>query len=403
MDLIDLIRFNFLNYQHKKRIQMTYPTNILKRYQGLANPEETLNLNIRTIISSYSSPWDPLTELIQNAVDAINQRKAIENGAFKGEILITVDPLENILMIEDNGIGMDPGNAETLLLPSGTFKKLGNTYEHKGLGFTYCSHIVDYVEVDTEQFQSHAKDHWIFENGFNWVNAISKTTKLKRLTNSFIRQFTEHVGTCVKMKFAIGTYDRNIGNTASLDNFFNWASEPNILSFVLRTRTAIGQVHNLFGKQPPVDIIISVAFKHINKTITVPYSYFDFYNYAPFNQQTVSLASDYATNIYLNPVVPNKIHHGIYTVFQHDAQNPTTPLKVGSMRGGVQFSGYFYCCGKDNFSQALEQYDNRLGIDGEFNYLVISPEVHLAIDGMPNGVPIDNWNTKVHLNKDILP
>lgn len=101
---------------------MTYPTNILKRYQVLANPEETLNLNIRTIISSYNSPWDPLTELIQNAVDAINQRKAIENGAFKGEILITVDPLENILMIEDNGIGMDPGNAETLLLPSGTFK-----------------------------------------------------------------------------------------------------------------------------------------------------------------------------------------------------------------------------------------------------------------------------------------
>src|SRR4029077_6058708 len=101
---------------------MSYPTTLLDKYQVLDNPNETLQRNIRNIVASYNSAWDPLTELIQNAVDAINQRASQEGGSFRGRLLIEVDSGSNTVTIEDNGIGISASSAHTMILPGGSYK-----------------------------------------------------------------------------------------------------------------------------------------------------------------------------------------------------------------------------------------------------------------------------------------
>ncbi len=368
---------------------MPYPLALLEKGQAPAKSDDVLRRIVQHLVSSYISAWDPLNELIQNAVDAINQRAVREDGAFRGKLLIWVDKASSTVTIEDNGIGITPGSADTMILPGGSFKTTGNTYGHKGLGFTYCAHIAEYIEIETEEHGTQRRDHWKFSGGYEWLTDPTKSPSLDYNLSGSIRSLAGS-GTTVSLCFAIGQYEPNIANTSVLDGFFEWASDVKLLAFILRTRTAIGQVGPLFGQPPSVDVDVEVNFMSSGAKLSVPYSFFDFQTLAPFNQQNFPQASEYATEIYLNPRRPNKAQFGIFQVFSHDASNPGQPLKVGKTRGGVSFSTYVYACGKENLAAALELYDPRLG--DEFKHLTFTTDVHLAIDGMPCGVPIDSWN-----------
>jgi hypothetical protein len=371
---------------------MSYEKEILKNYQILSDPNLSLHRQVKSIVSSYNSPWDPLTELIQNSVDAINQRKSRNSGSFQGEIRIVVDQDSHTITVEDNGIGIEPGNCSQIILPGGSFKDQGNTYGHKGLGFTYCAHIAENIEVETQTLTSQ-EDHWRFVSGFDWLINPNEDTAIQKSELVSFRAI-EGPGTSVRIKFKIGDYEKNIANTAVLDSIFEWANDAKLMKFVLQTRTAIGQVGWLFGESPPVDIDVTLVLQQSGIETDVPYKFFDFFNLPPFNQQTYPKATDYATNVYLNHKQPNKVHHGIYHVFDQDFSNPAQPLKVGRNKGGVRFSVFLYACGKKNLSEALQQYDPRLG--NEFRKLALTTDVHLAIEGMPCGVPIDSWNNYGH-------
>jgi hypothetical protein len=368
---------------------MGYPGALLQKYQVLQDPNENLHRTITDIVASYNSPWDPLTELVQNAVDAVNDRAKLEAPGFQGQIRITIDAASRSVTVEDNGIGMSPGSHDTMILPGGSYKRQGNTYGHKGLGFTYCAHIAEAVEVETQELGKTGTDHWQLSGGFRWLIDAGFAPTFTKASKGSIRSIKEP-GTSVRMTFLIGQYEANVANTAVLDTFFDWADDSKLLPFVLRTRTALGQVHGIFGKSPTVDIATKVTFVNGNRQIDVPYQFFELDNLPPFNQQAFPLAQDYATNIYLNPKAPNKTHYGIYHVFNSDTQNPGQPLRAGKHKGGVRFAVYLFACGKKNLAEALSQYDQRLS--DTFRYLSLTTDVHLAIDGMPCGVPIDSWN-----------
>lgn len=366
---------------------MSYDLSVLEDYAVLSDPNTSLHRQVRSIVSSYNSPWDPLAELVQNAVDAINQRSVV---GFQGRILITVDLDNKAITIEDNGIGIQPNNRNKMLLPGGSLKTQGNTYGHKGLGFTYCAHISDSIEVDT--LHEDANDHWIFRSGFEWLANENSPTSIQTITGTSLRTFSEG-GTAVKIKFATGQYEQRIANTAVLDRLFDWANDAKLMEFVLRTRTAIGQVGWLFGESSP-EIEVKVTFVSSGTEAIIPCEFFNFLNFPPLNQQVYPKATDYATKVYLNPRNMNKVHHGIYHVFDQDLANPGQPLRVGRNMGGVNFKVYLYACGKKNLQEALKQYDQRLG--EEFRDLAFTTDVHLSIQGMPSGVPIDSWNNFGH-------
>jgi hypothetical protein len=168
---------------------MSYDSSVLRDYSVLSDPNSSLHRQVRSIVSSYNSPWDPLSELVQNAVDAINQRSTSGVVGFLGKLVLTIDADQNTITIEDNGIGIQPHNRNKMLLPGGSLKTQGNTYGHKGLGFTYCSHVAESIEVDT--YHEDGNDHWILHGGFNWLANISNPTRLEAVTGHSIRSFSD--------------------------------------------------------------------------------------------------------------------------------------------------------------------------------------------------------------------
>jgi hypothetical protein len=361
----------------------------LDKYKVLQDPNEALHRTVKDVVASYNSPWDPLTELIQNAIDAVNQRAVQAKPGFVGKLRLVIDSAAQAIIVEDNGIGIPKGSHGDVVLPGGSLKTQGNTYGHKGLGFTYCAHIASEIRVHSAVAAKKSDTNWAFVGGFQWLNDPTHDPEFKTAGGPSLRTFGG-TGTAVRLVFAIGTYEEQIANTAVLDHFFEWADDEKLLPFVLRTRTAIGQVSHLFGETPPVTIEVDVEFVKGARKLRVPFEFFDFQNLPPFNQQTFPLANDYATNIVKNHNIVNKTNFGIHHVFDHDASDPNKPLLAGTNKGGVRFSVFVYACGKRNLAEALKQYDPRL--DAAFKYLGFSTDVHLAIDGMPCGVPLDSWN-----------
>lgn len=367
---------------------MPYEATLLEQYQVTDMPDEALRRQVRSIVSSYNSPWDPLTELIQNAFDAINQRAGQEGPGFGGKILIIVDSDNMTVTIEDNGIGVAPGNRNKMILPGGSLKVQGNTYGHKGLGFTYCAHVADYIDVHT--IHQGAPELWRFSGGFDWLVDPTVDTELGK--GEDFRSIQDN-GTSVRMGFHCGEYEKQIANTAVLDQLFDWAGDAKLLTFVLKTRTAIGQVGWMFGEPSP-NIDVQLKFLPSGDEETITCEFFNFLDYPPLSQQNFPRATEYFSKIYNNNLHMNKVHHGIYHVFDEDRDVPGKPLSVGKNQGGVGFKVFLFACGKKNLQEALKQYDSRLA--GEFRNLAFSTDVHLSIAGMPCGVPIDSWSNHGH-------
>ena len=77
------------------------------------------------------------------------------------------------------------------------------------------------------------------------------------------------------LTLAIGRYENTIANTAVLESFFNCANDEKLLSFVLRTRTAIGQVGYLFNKPVATEIDTTVTLVGQNVHLTLPFQNFN--------------------------------------------------------------------------------------------------------------------------------
>lgn len=112
-----------------------------------------LKREITNILSSYVGWYDPFCELIQNALDAVEARTAIEQDAgtaadYSPLVRIIVDIDENLLTVTDNGIGLDRDKFQQFLAPNFSFKS-GNTRGHKGVGATYVAYGFNYMRVST--------------------------------------------------------------------------------------------------------------------------------------------------------------------------------------------------------------------------------------------------------------
>lgn len=113
-----------------------------------------LKREISNILSSYVGWYDPFSELIQNALDAVEARTAFEKAggtqdAYKPKLNIVIDLDENALTVTDNGIGLDKEKFEQFLAPNFSFKS-GATRGHKGVGATYVAYGFNYMRVATK-------------------------------------------------------------------------------------------------------------------------------------------------------------------------------------------------------------------------------------------------------------
>lgn len=111
---------------------------------------------LENIMSSYVGWFDPFSELIQNAMDAVEARQALESRAGKAEsyqprVTIEIDLDSNSLTVTDNGIGLRQQEFEQFLAPSFSFKSVsGGTRGHKGVGATYIAYGFNFMRISTK-------------------------------------------------------------------------------------------------------------------------------------------------------------------------------------------------------------------------------------------------------------
>lgn len=125
-----------------------------------------LKREIENILSSYVGWYDPFCELIQNALDSIEENHLITDN-FTPKISIIVDIKENRLTVSDNGVGLDKKKFEQFLAPCFSFKS-GNTRGHKGVGATYLAYGFNGIYISTKSAAFTTSGEML--NARKWLN-----------------------------------------------------------------------------------------------------------------------------------------------------------------------------------------------------------------------------------------
>lgn len=214
--------------------------NMEDNFQSIDFLKPTINSirkSIRGIEDSYNNYWDILAELIQNSVDAIYKRNFND-----GKIEIIIDEANKSITVNDNGIGMKYEEVPSLLLPFSTNKE--NDFEtigEKGVGLKFVLFQSEKFELKTRSVDENDGSYSLIEGASTWKKKTDETNlplKIATLENF-------DVGTSIK-----------VDGISNNDEIFSM----NIISlaFLLRTKTAVGNVDNLFSNYKNIKITLKV-------------------------------------------------------------------------------------------------------------------------------------------------
>jgi len=103
---------------------------------------------LKNILDSYMGWYDPFCELIQNALDSVEEKVSL-GDKYQPIIRVIIDLKKNCLIVSDNGIGLTKEKYEQFLAPNFSFKS-GNTRGHKGVGATYLAYGFNFIQISTK-------------------------------------------------------------------------------------------------------------------------------------------------------------------------------------------------------------------------------------------------------------
>jgi len=121
---------------------------------------------IKNILKSYVSNYDPFSELIQNAMDAVEKRRNIDQN-YTPKIYINIDLKENSVEITDSGCGFEDSEFRVFLAPSISFKSGGKTRGNKGVGVTYIAYGFNHLYIRTKN--PHFSYQGLMRRGREWI------------------------------------------------------------------------------------------------------------------------------------------------------------------------------------------------------------------------------------------
>ncbi len=199
-----------------------------------------LKRQIRNILSSYVGWYDPFAELIQNALDSVEGRVAVERSAgtqmaFRPQVRVLIDLDANMLTVTDNGVGLDKEKFEQFLAPNFSFKS-GATRGHKGVGATFVAYGFNYMRISTKVPGFQASGRII--NARTWINenATGANPKVEPddspVSDDAFDAFDR--GVSVTVRFDDNTHPRRL----------DWiqAKSADVWHKILRIKTAIGAI-----------------------------------------------------------------------------------------------------------------------------------------------------------------
>ncbi len=212
----------------------------------------SIRKSIRGIDDSYNNFWDILAELIQNSVDAINSKEE-----KKGNIYIEINSIKKSIQIRDDGIGIRHSEIPVLLSPFSTNKEDdADSIGEKGVGLKFVIFQSNDFLLKTKYINEDVKSVAIIKNAKNWKNNTNEED-LPLILKSTDEDF---IGTDITISGIVN------------DKIFNMNFDT--IKFILRTKTAIGNVLNIFEDNSNIKIKLKLIT--LNGDISegdVPYKY----------------------------------------------------------------------------------------------------------------------------------
>lgn len=205
---------------------------------------------IGNILNSYVGWYDPFCELIQNALDAVDKRREL-NDRFEAKIHVLIDIKNNKVSVTDNGIGFKEAEYLKFLAPNFSFKPGGTTRGHKGVGTTYLAYGFNYIQIATKTPDFSAIG--VMKDARHWLEDPAPSSNpqvvpdANEVEDSFFMQIDR--GTSMTIKCDSESYPKDL-SWMGLGTADAWLK-------VLRVQTGLGQIH-LSGD---VKIIVEVLDK----------------------------------------------------------------------------------------------------------------------------------------------
>lgn len=215
---------------------------------------------IRNILKSYVGMYDPFSELLQNAMDAVDRRKELAESEYEPRLWINVDLADNSFSVTDNGVGFREREFKSFLAPNISFKDGGKTRGNKGVGATYIAYGFDDLKFATKgnghEFVGEIK------GGRVWVDddkgIVTRPVVVE--TQIFAEAFGDiDRGSCFKIRFG-GT------NTRPKDLSWYAAATAEQWLYLLLIRTPLGSIRYMDDKERAIRFNLTVTDKLGNKS-----------------------------------------------------------------------------------------------------------------------------------------
>ena len=220
--------------------------------------DTTRKRQIKNILKSYTGWFDLFSELIQNALDALDARKA-ENSQFTPKLSIQIDLKQNMLSVTDNGIGFSEDKFKNFLAPNVSFKSQENR-GNKGVGATYLAYGFNFLQVGTKtpdyEFIGTLTD------GRKWVEAESSTG-----ARPTVRPENEALHSAFREIDQGATFTLKLIGEFIRPQRLDWlnANTANQWSAILRIKTPLGGIY--FGAEAPkIQCTLKVTDKNGTET-----------------------------------------------------------------------------------------------------------------------------------------
>jgi hypothetical protein len=220
--------------------------------------EEANKRIVHNILKSYTGYYDIFSELLQNSLDAVQQRQRREGNKYKPQIWITIDIPNSIVRVVDNGIGMDERQFRLCLRPSVSFKGGEDLRGNKGVGATFLAYGFSFLKLQSKHSGNCVAA--ILRQGRQWAEDTSGTVprpKFEAMNFDVPELEKESSGTSVEIIIgqASGERPKDLAWTGA-QNAQQWLT-------ILRIKTPLGGV---YLSTPPFTPSISIRVRSSDNT-----------------------------------------------------------------------------------------------------------------------------------------
>ena len=211
---------------------------------------KALKREITNILNSYVGWYDPFCELIQNALDAIDKRRELQDG-FEPCINISISLKDNRITVTDNGIGFKESEYIKFLAPNFSFKPENRTRGHKGVGATYLAYGFNYIQIATKSDDFYAIGEMKDAKKWLYDPAPAGNPKVKPCDNVLLKEVFDLIDRGTQMTIVCD------GDSFPKDLSWIGVGTADSWSKILRVETGLGQI-NLTGD---LKVVITVEDK----------------------------------------------------------------------------------------------------------------------------------------------